>query len=258
MTVSNGAAETPPQILTREDGATIAYHHSPGQTPGVIFLGGFMSDMTGTKATTLESFCRERGRAFTRMDYQGHGQSSGQFADGTIGLWSEDAVAVLDAVTEGRQVLVGSSMGGWIMLIAALARRERVAGLVGIASAPDFVLRMWDTFSEEQRRTLARNGVFHEPSEYSEEPYTITMKLIEDGRDHLLLDKPIDLDCPVRLLHGMRDPDVPWQVSIELAGALVGTDVRVTLVKDGDHRLSTESDLKLLCETVEKLCQQVE
>jgi pimeloyl-ACP methyl ester carboxylesterase len=257
MTVSTGTADTPPEILACEGGVTIAYHHSPGQTPGVIFLGGFMSDMTGTKATTLESYFRDQGRAFTRMDYQGHGQSSGRFADGTIGLWSEDAIAVLDQVTEGPQVLVGSSMGGWIMLLVALARRERIKGLVGIAPAPDFVLRMWDKFSDEQRQALERDGVFYEPSEYSEEPYAITMKLIEDGRDHLLLDKPIALDCPVRLLQGIRDPDVPWQTSLQLSDALAGTDVRVTLVKDGDHRLSTDADLQLLCRTVDDLCQQV-
>jgi pimeloyl-ACP methyl ester carboxylesterase len=222
-----------------------------------MFLGGFMSDMTGTKAVALETFCRARGQAFLRFDYQGHGQSSGRFEEGSIGTWSEDAIAALDALTEGPQILVGSSMGGWIMLLAALARPARVAALVGIAAAPDFVTRMWDEFTPEIRRTIVTDGVYRAPSQYSAVPYAITHRLIEDGRRHLLLDKPIPLRCPVRLLHGMKDPDVPWDTSLALAGALESTDVDVIFAKEGDHRLSTPADLERLCATVASLSDRV-
>lgn len=212
-----------------------------------------MSDMTGTKAVALEQFCRARGQAFLRFDYQGHGQSSGKFEEGCIGTWSEDAIAALDALTEGPQILVGSSMGGWIMLLAALARPDRVAGLVGIAAAPDFVTRMWEEFTPAMQRAILTEGVYRAPSQYSATPYAITHKLIEDGRRHLLLGKPIPLRCPVRLLHGMKDPDVPWDTSLALAGALESTDVDVIFAKEGDHRLSTPADLERLCATVASL-----
>lgn len=240
--------------LVSAGGVSIAYHRTPGKSPGVVFLGGFMSDMTGTKATTLEALCRARGQAFLRFDYRGHGASSGRFEDGTIGLWAEDALAAFDQLTQGPQVLVGSSMGGWIALLTALERRERVAGLVGIAAAPDFTEDLlWAALAPDKRDDLARRGVLHLPSEYSDKPYSITWRLIEDGRRHLLLRGPIDLTCPVRLLHGMRDPDVPWQRSLRLADKLATSDVRVLLIKDGDHRLSRDQDLSFLCRVVEDL-----
>lgn len=242
--------EPAPAILTREDGATIAYHRRAGKSPGIVFLGGFMSDMTGTKARRLDAFCAARGQAYLRFDYFGHGASSGDFAEATVGRWREDALAVLDRLTQGPQILVGSSIGGWIMLLAALARPERVAGLIGIAAAPDATVLMWDEFTPEQRQTILREGTVRLPSAYSAEGYLFTRKLIEDGRRHLLLHAPIPLACPVRLLHGMRDPDVPWQHSLALAEKLAGGDVQVILVKDGDHRLSTASDLALLERTV--------
>jgi len=242
------------ETLHGQNGVSIAYHRTRGKSPGVVFLGGFMSDMTGTKAVTLEEFCRARGQAFLRFDYRGHGASSGRFEDGTIGLWADDALAAFDRLTDGPQILVGSSMGGWIALLSALARRGRVAGLVGIAAAPDFTEDLlWDAFSSDQRAALLREGVLRLPSEYSDKPYSITLKLIEDGRRHLLLRETIDLVCPARLLHGMRDPDVPWQRSVKLAERLAAPDVRVVLVKDGDHRLSREQDLALLCRSVEEL-----
>ncbi len=247
-----------PAILTRADGATIAYHALAGKPPGVIFLGGFMSDMTGTKALALEQSCREAGRAYVRFDYFGHGSSSGDFVDGTIGRWKDDAVAVLDEATEGPQVLVGSSMGGWIMLLTALARPERVAGLVGVAPAPDFTRElMWNGYSDEIRQTLERDGVYMEPSEYSDEPYAISMKLIEDGDNHMILKDGIDLACPVRLLHGMRDPDVPWRHSLKLIEALTSDDVTLHISKSGDHRLSEPDDIARLTATVETLCCDV-
>ena len=233
---------------------SIAYHRIAGKSPGVVFMGGFMSDMTGSKAMALEAFCRTRGQAFLRFDYRGHGASSGRFEDGTIGLWSADAQTALDQLSEGPQVIVGSSMGGWIALLTALKRPERVAGLVGIAAAADFTEDLlWTAFTSEQKAEILRAGVLRLPSQYSESPYGITLKLIEDGRNHLLLRQAIPLICPVRLLHGQQDPDVPWQHSLKIAEKIAGGDVRVILVKDGDHRLSREQDIALLCRTVEEL-----
>jgi pimeloyl-ACP methyl ester carboxylesterase len=246
------------RILTRGDGATIAYHRHEGKTPGVMFLGGFMSDMTGLKATSLEDHCRARGRAFVRFDYLGHGQSSGAFADGTIGRWAQDAVCVLDELTDGPQLLVGSSMGGWIMLLAALARPDRVAGLVGIAAAPDFTETLiWHRMSADARAALQRDGVWHEPSRYSATPYAITRTLIEDGRKHLLLEQPIAVHCPVTLVHGMEDRDVPWQHAMLIAERLLSRHVAVTLVKDGDHRLSRPEDIARLCRIVDGMCAAI-
>lgn len=251
MTDSASAA---PQSLDAGSGVSIAYHRLPGKSPGVVFLGGFMSDMTGTKAITLETFCRSRGQAFLRFDYRGHGASSGRFEDGTIGQWADDARTAIESLTEGPQILVGSSMGGWIALLVALKLAPRVAGLVGIAAAPDFTEDLlWAVLPADKRETLQRDGVLYQPSQYGERPYGITHELIRDGRKHLLLRDPLKLRCPVRLLHGMLDPDVPWQRSLRLADKLEGGDVRVTLIKDGDHRLSRDQDLALLQRTVEEL-----
>jgi pimeloyl-ACP methyl ester carboxylesterase len=247
--------KTEPQFLIREDGTSIAYHHTPGKAPGVIFCGGFMSDMTGTKALALEAACQAAGRAYTRFDYRGHGQSSADFESGTIGLWTEDALAVLDQVTQGPQIVVGSSMGGWIMLLLARARPGRIAGLVGIAPAPDFVLRMWDGFPDEVKATLQRDGVYRAPSEYSNQPYAITLNLIEEGKAHLVLQQPLTVDYPVRILHGMADPDVPWRQSLEIVDRLQGDDIVVTFSKSGDHRLSEPGDIARLLHTVETLAE---
>ncbi len=245
-------------ILTRPRGAAIAYHYLAGSAPGIVFLNGFVSDMSGTKAMALEAFARERGQAFLRFDYQGHGESSGAFEDGTIGLWSEDAIAVLDQVTEGPQILVGSSMGGWIMLLAALARPERIAGLVGIAAAPDFTEDlMWATFSPEIKREIETQGLTQLDSDYGEDPYPVTKALIEDGRRQLLLRGPIAITCPIRLIHGTADADVPWQWSEKIARAAHSTDVEIILVKDGDHRLSAPRDLERLFAVIDTLCRQV-
>jgi len=242
-----------PAILTRPDGTAIAYHHLAGKSPGIVFCGGFMSDMEGSKALALEEYCRASGRAFTRFDYRGHGASSGKFADGTIGLWKDDALAILDTITKGRQIIVGSSMGGWVMLLLALARPDRMHALVGIAPAPDFVVRMWDEFPAEIQAEIIREGKFARPSEYGDEPYIVTRALIEDGRQHLVMDKDLPVTCPVRILHGMQDPDVPWRLSLDLVEKLQGRDVEVTFVKDGDHRLSEPPDIRRLITTVEGL-----
>jgi pimeloyl-ACP methyl ester carboxylesterase len=246
----------PASILTREDGATIAYRRRAGAAPGIVFFGGFMSDMTGTKATFLDGYAsaRARGRAFLRFDAFAHGASSGDFNDATVGRWRGDAAAVLDALTDGPQILVGSSIGGWIALLATLDRPERVAALVGIAAAPDATERlMWRRLAPEQQAQVMRDGYLDVPSPYGERPYRFTRKLIEDGRRNLVMDAPLQLACPVRLLHGMADPDVPWQTSLDLARHLPGGDVEVTLVKDGDHRLSRPRDLDLLARTLDSL-----
>ena len=255
----NGDGSEAATILSRPGGAAIAYRRLDGREPGVMFLGGFRSDMTGTKATALEAACHAAGRAFVRFDYSGHGDSSGDFLDGTIGSWRDDAVAVLDEVTRGRQVLVGSSMGGWIMLLAALARPERVAGLVGVAAAPDFTEDlMWNRYGEDMREALKEKGVIQVPSDYDDENYPIAYRLIEEGRLHLLLRRPIAIHCPIRLLHGKQDQDVPWMTSSRIAEQVLSGDVRVFLVPDGDHRLARERDLALIWASVDELCTSAE
>jgi pimeloyl-ACP methyl ester carboxylesterase len=240
-----------PAILARPDGATVAYHLLAGELPGIVFLGGFRSDTTGAKALFLEDYCRRRGRAYVRFDYFGHGASSGEFALGTIGRWREDAIAIIDSLTMGPQILVGSSMGGWIMLLAALARPERVAALVGVAGAPDFTEELlWPRLTPAQREAIIEQGRVVLPSDFDPAGYLYTRVLIEDGRRHLLLRAPIALDMPVRLLHGLADESVPWQLSLRLAERLASRDVAVTLVKNGDHRLSSDPDLARLAQTL--------
>lgn len=247
---------TQPAALKLADGVTLAYHRSPGARPGVLFLGGFTSDMTGIKATTLERWCRGRGQAFVRFDYSGHGASSGRFADGAIGRWTEEAIAVLDHLTEGPQILVGSSMGAWLMLLTALARPERIAGLLGLACAVDFTgYLLWERLDDRLRERLRRERVISLPSPYGE-PFIITMNLIEEAEQHRLLDRPgLPIHGPVRLIHGMGDLDVPWRISIEVAAKLASPDVRVILVKDGEHTLSRETDLLLLTRTLGDLLE---
>ncbi|MEI7873968.1 MAG: alpha/beta hydrolase [Alphaproteobacteria bacterium] len=239
--------------LQRPDGNSVAYAKTAGVAPTVVFLGGFRSDMTGTKAMALEEWAQRTGRAFLRFDYLGHGQSSGRFEDGTIGRWLDDSLAVLDHLTTGPLVLVGSSMGGWLSLLVARARPQRLAGLVLIAAAPDFTERMLlKGLSAEDRMALERDGRLERPSQYSPEPSVFTWKLIEEGRNHLLLDKKLVLPCPVRLLHGQSDPDVPWEYSLQIGQHLEAPEVITTLIKGGDHRLSTPADIARLIATVEE------
>ncbi len=240
--------------LDTKQGRSLAFEQTPGAGPGVMFLGGFKSDMSGTKAQFLSDWAYEQGRAFLRFDYSGHGQSSGDFLDGAIGDWYQDALAVLDGLTEGPQVLVGSSMGGWIALLLARARPERVAALVGIAAAPDFTEdSMWEGFDETQRADLAGQGFVDLPSDYSDEPYRITRRLIEDGRRHLVLRAPLRLPFPVRLLQGTEDTDVPLAVALRLMEHADSPDLRLTLVKGADHRFSEPENLALLAQTLEAL-----
>jgi pimeloyl-ACP methyl ester carboxylesterase len=227
-------------------GTPIAWQRLHGSGPCVVFLPGYRSDMTGDKAQALAALCAARGQSILLFDYSGHGASGGVFTQGTIGQWTADALAAIDGLTEGKLVLVGSSMGGWIGLLAALARPQRVTGFVGVAAAPDFTeALMWDTMMPAERATLQRDGVLYVPSAYGE-PTPITRALIEEGRQHLLFGGPIPLTCPVRLLHGQADADVPWETSVRLAERIAGPDVQVMLVKDGAHRMSRAGDLLAL------------
>lgn len=245
-------------ILKLDDKQYIAYHKSEGKQnkPGVIFLGGFMSDMDGTKATELEKFCRKKGYNFIRFDYFGHGKSSGKFTDGTISIWRDNALAVLDQLTTGKQILVGSSMGGWLMLLVALARPERVSSIIGVASAPDFTEDLiWQQMSDDEKTELKQNGVFMLKSDYGDDPYPITKELIEDGRKNLLLDSNININCPVRLIHGILDEDVPSHLSVMLSQQLTTDNICVNLIEDGDHRMSEPQHIELLCEILEDMAE---
>ncbi|QHQ34171.1 alpha/beta fold hydrolase [Algicella marina] len=236
-----------PAYLDTPQGRRIAYHRSEGQGPGIVFLGGFRSDMEGTKALHLEAWAKAHGRAFLRLDYSGHGASSGQFEDGAIGDWAEDAAAALGSLTQGPQVLVGSSMGGWIALLLARAHAERIAGLVGIAAAPDFTEdSMWSGFSDAQRREMAEAGQVALPSDYDDGPYIITRRLIEEGRNQLVLREPLSLPFPVRLLHGTEDVDVAESVPLRLLAHADAADMRLTLMKGADHRFSSPEALALI------------
>ena len=243
--------------LARPDGTELAWARIPArpgtQAPGIVFLGGFRSDMEGSKALFLRDWCAERGLGFLRFDYSGHGQSGGRFEEGTIGQWAADAALVIEALTTGPQILVGSSMGGWISLLLARRAPERFAALVGIAAAPDFTaLLMRPELTEAQRAEIDRDGLTFIPSLYGD-PYPITRALLEDGDNQLVLARPLPLPLPVRLLQGMADPDVPWQHAIRLVEAIEEPDVQLHLIKDGDHRLSRPEDLALLGRTIAAL-----
>ena len=232
----------------------LAYRHREGRGPTIVFLPGYMSDMDGGKATALDSWAESEGRAMLRFDFAGCGLSSGEFEVQTLHGWRGDALAMIDEVVEGPVVLVGSSMGGWLMLLIALARPERVAGLVGIAAAPDFT--SWG-FSAEQKQMILAEGRLEEPSPYGDQPYVTTRAFWESAEALRLMFGPLDLDCPVRLLHGQADSDVPWEWSLEILKRLRSADVQLSLVKDGDHRLSRDSDLALLTATVKMLLERL-
>jgi len=236
----------------------IAIRLREGGAPGLVWLGGFKSDMQGTKAVALDAWAHEHGRAMVRFDYSGHGESGGDFTQGTIGRWLEECVAVFDACCRGPQVVIGSSMGGWLALLLTreLARRSapkaaEVVGLVLIAPAVDFTEElMWKRFPPDVRREIEDKGAWLRPSQYSQEPYPITRGLIEEARHHLLLGSLIETGCPVRILQGVQDPDVPWPHAVELVARFARDDVVLTMVKDGDHRLSRPEDIERLIAAV--------
>jgi pimeloyl-ACP methyl ester carboxylesterase len=238
----------------------IAVRAHTGAAPGLFWLGGYKSDMKGTKAEALADWAAQAGRACVRFDYSGHGESEGAFTDGTIGRWLADALAVFDTCCAGPQILIGSSMGGWLALLLARELKRRpppqaasITGMVLIAPAVDFTEElMWKRFTPEIKRELEETGVWARPSQYSAEPYRVTRQLIEEGRKHLLLGGLIETGCPVRILQGVEDPDVPWQHAVELTSRLASDDVVLTLVKDGDHRLSRPEDIERLIQAVKE------
>ena len=234
------------QILTSPQGRSLAYHQNAGKAPGIVFLGGYRSDMCGTKAVALEAAATAQGRAFLRFDYSGHGQSGGDFNDLGIGDWFADAQAAL-GLTSGPQVLVGSSMGGWMALLLARAVPHRVAGLVGVAAAPDFTEdSLWPSLTPVERSEMAAKGRIARPSLYSAEPYVFTQKLVDQGRRNLVLRTPLALPFPTRFLQGAADQDVPPDVAIRLLSHATGPDIRLTIVKGADHRFSTPQCLQLI------------
>lgn len=230
----------------------LAYRYRAGRTPTVVFLPGYMSDMEGSKALALDAWAQDEGQAFLRFDYGGCGASGGEFEKQSLADWRDDVLAMIDEVAEGPVVLVGSSMGGWLMLLAALARSERVAGLVGIAAAPDFTA--WG-FSQEEKLAILQHGRMEKPSPYGDQPMVVTRTFWESGESLRLLQAPLAIDCPVRLLHGQADPDVPWTYALELMKLIRSDDVQTVLIKDGDHRLSRDKDIALLIATVRGLLE---
>ncbi|MEM6636690.1 MAG: alpha/beta hydrolase [Pseudomonadota bacterium] len=245
-----------PSFLKTEQGRRIAYVQTEGHGPGIVFLGGFNSDMQGTKAVHLEAWAKQQGRSFLRFDYSGHGDSEGSFEHGAIGDWAEDAAAIISRLTTGPQILVGSSMGGWIAMLYARSRPNDVAGLVGIAAAPDFTEdSMWAGFSEPARQALVTDGHISLPSDYGD-PYLVTRRLIEDGRRHLLLREPLDLPFPVRLLYGSADADVEMSVQLRLLSHANCPDLQMTIVKGADHRFSSDECLGLIEQAVQSLSRE--
>lgn len=243
-------------------GHRLAYRKSEGASghPRLVWFSGFNSDMTGSKVVTLEAWAKDRAIPFLAFDYSGHGESEGEFAKGTISGWRDDCLTIVDALTEEREplVLVGSSMGGWMALLTALARKSRIAGMVLIAPAPDFTQKlMWAEFDEAVKTEIMQQGFWMRPSEFGD-PYPITRDLIEDGRNWQIMDEEIALTCPVRILQGVLDDAVPWQHSQALVSKLASEDVVYTLVKDGDHRLSRDHDIARLLATVGALMTEIQ
>lgn len=241
-------AET--RYFTRADGLKLAYRKADGAGPTIVFLPGYMSDMAGGKACAVFDWAVANGHACLLLDYAGCGMSEGDFADQTLSIWRDDVLAMIDALAPGPVLLIGSSMGGWLMLLVGLALGDRLAGMIGIAAAPDFT--NWG-FTDTQRETIARDGVLYQDNPYGPEPTPTWRGLYDDGVAHEMLGAEIAIDCPVRLLHGQADADVPWKISLKLAEALRSNDVRVTLLKDGDHRLSRDADVVLLLAAVAEL-----
>jgi len=242
--------EHPPEFVTRADGVRLAYRYLRGEGPTIIFLPGYMSDMQGGKAQALAEWANAQGHAMLRLDYSGCGESEGAFENGTLDIWRDDVLAVIAQATVGPIILIGSSFGGWLMLLLAEALGDQVTGLVGIAAAPDFT--DWD-FNDADRATIAATGRIERPSDYGYDPMVITQGFWQSGQSNLRLTGTVGIDCPVRLIHGQCDPDVPWETSLKLAAALRSSDVQTILVKDGDHRLSRDQDIALLIDVVAKL-----
>jgi pimeloyl-ACP methyl ester carboxylesterase len=242
--------ETPPEFVTRPDGIRLAYRHQSGSTPTIVFLPGYMSDMQGGKAQALAAWAERNGRAMLRLDYSGCGESAGAFENGTLDIWRDDVLQVIRQVVTGPVIMIGSSMGGWLMLLVARALGDRVTALVGIAAAPDFT--EWD-MSDADKAAIIAKGRIERPSDYGYDAMVVTRAFWQSGQNNRQLNSDIPIDCPVRLIHGQNDTDVPWDISVQLAQALRSSDVQTTLIKNGDHRLSREQDIELLIDVAEKL-----
>jgi pimeloyl-ACP methyl ester carboxylesterase len=242
--------EKPSEFVTRADGIRLAYRHVLGDGPTIVFLPGYMSDMQGGKAQALAAWAQAEGRATLRLDYSGCGESEGAFEHGTLDIWRDDVLAVINDVTSGQIILVGSSMGGWLMLLVAQALGDNVTAMVGIAAAPDFT--DWD-FNDADKDEIVAKDRIERPSDYGYAPMVITRAFWESGTRNRQLQADIAIDCPVRLIHGQNDPDVPWEISLQLAKKLRSSDVQTILIKDGDHRLSRDEDIALLIDVVSKL-----
>lgn len=246
------------EFLERAEKPKLAYCYTEASADGkklptVVFLPGFKSDMEGTKALYLEDQCKSRGQAYMRFDYSGHGVSDGEFTDGTIGSWCDDTLDLIDHVTQGPIILVGSSMGGWLSFLVATHRPDRIAGIVGIAAAPDFTLSIETGMTDDQRQEMQSNGFLSVSNDYSEDPYIFTQALVDDGRQQSFLEKGLDLNIPVRLVQGMKDDDVEWQTAHRIKNALTKADVEVFLIENGDHRLSNPNELEIIAQQVEAL-----
>ncbi|KAL7838058.1 hypothetical protein AOLI_G00264620 [Acnodon oligacanthus] len=246
------------QYATRPDLPRLAYRKLKGKSPGVMFLPGFASHMGGQKAEALEEFCKSLGHSYLRFDYTGCGASEGQMTDYNIGTWKKDVLYVLDELVEGPQILVGSSMGGWLMLLAALARPEKIAALVGISTAADHFVTAFNTLPIEMRKEIEERGSWSFPTRYNEEGlYTLSLDFLKEAENHCILQSPIPVACPVRLIHGLKDADVPWHVSMQVAERVLSNDVDVILRKHGHHRMSDKDDIKLMVYTIDDLIDKL-
>nr|XP_060626616.1 palmitoyl-protein thioesterase ABHD10, mitochondrial [Anolis sagrei ordinatus] len=247
-----------PSFLNRTDLPKLAYHKLKGKNPGVVFLPGLFSNMNGEKAIALEDYCKSVGHAFVRFDYRGCGGSDGSTKESTLGKWRKDVLSILDELTQGPQILVGSSLGGWLMLHAAIARPEKVAALVGVAVAADHLVATFQQLSVEVKKEIEEKGEWRMPTKHNEEGfYSVPYELIQEAENHCVLNSPLPIKCPVRLIHGLKDDDVPWQISMKIAECVVGGDVDVILRKGGSHRMKEKEDIKLIVYTVEDLIEQL-
>ncbi|XP_027724364.1 mycophenolic acid acyl-glucuronide esterase, mitochondrial isoform X1 [Vombatus ursinus] len=245
-------------FLSRPDLPNLAYKKLKGKTPGVIFIPGYLSNMNGTKAMAIEEFCKSLGHAYIRFDYSGCGSSEGKFEDCTVGKWRKDVLSIIDDIAEGPQILVGSSMGAWLMLHAAIARPQKVAALVGIATAADSMVTQFNQLSVEAKKDIEVKGTWKVPTKYSDDGfYIFQYSFIKEASFHCLLHGPIPVTCPVRLLHGMKDEFIPWQTSMQIADHIISSDIDVILRKNGDHRMKEKEDIKLLVYTIDDLIDKL-
>ncbi|XP_031439892.1 abhydrolase domain containing 10, depalmitoylase b isoform X2 [Clupea harengus] len=246
------------QYASRPDLPKLAYRKTKGKSPGVVFLPGYASNMSGQKAEALEEFCQSLGHSYLRFDYTGCGQSEGVFADCTVGSWKKDVLYMLDEIADGPQILVGSSMGGWMMLLAAIARPEKTKALVGIATAADYLVNAFKTLPIEVRKECEDKGEWHIPSKHSEDgAYRLTMDFLQEAENHCVLQSPIPITCPVRLIHGLKDEDVPWHISMQVAERALSPDVDVILRRHGQHRMAEKDDIKLMVYTIDDLIDKL-